>query len=338
MGHNLEQQTDGSYSFVAVREPAWHHLGKVYPDLDGLTLEQVLEDLNVGDIIESPVFGQLGMVKVPFADKKAIIRRRKVNGAWESNPLGIVGQNRPTVPEREAFGFLQQIVDSGEALYQTAGLLDDGKRAFCALKFPEGLLIGGVDPIDLYLMVVVSHNATISLTGAATMIRPVCQNTVTMGLKQAKQTWKIRHSKHMKLDPKVARQQLDLTFAYTDAWSVAAEKLVNATMTNDQFDQIVRDLYAPKEDSPAKMTVTLFEDRRERLNGLFTSAGTQENIRCTAWAGYNALVEDLDWFLGTRNVAEADKDGYRFARSITDGATDEKTKAFDLVSAFADAK
>ena len=196
-------------------------------------------------------------------------------------------------------------------------------------------MVGGVDPVDLFLMVVVSHDASISLTGAATPIRAVCQNTVTAGLQQAAQTWKIRHSKHMKLDVEKARAQLQLTFDYVDEWSAAMEKLINVQMTANAFDEIVRDLYAPKKDSPAKSTVTMFEQRRDRLNGLFTVADTQENVRGTAYAGFQALVEDLDWYTGTRDVAEADKAAYMFQRSITEGATDEKTTAFKRVMAFA---
>lgn len=335
--HNLEQQSNGNYSFVAAREPGWHHLGKVYADVPGLNLDTVLADIDAGELIESPVYatvqGSYGdEFQVEMPGKKMITRKRANDNF---TPLGIVGQERPTVPEREAFGFLQSLVDSGEALIQTAGLLGNGERAFCSLKLPEGVLIGGVDPVDLFLMIVVSHDASISLTGAATPIRPVCQNTVTAGLQSAAQTWKIRHSKHMKLDIEKARAQLQLTFDYMDEWTMAMEKLINTQMTANAFDEIVRDLYAPKKDDVAKATATMFDQRRDRLNGLFTVADTQENVRGTAYAGFQALVEDLDWFTSTRNVADADKNAYMFQRSITEGATPEKTAAFKKVMAFA---
>jgi phage/plasmid-like protein (TIGR03299 family) len=335
--HNLEQQDNGNWSFVAAREPGWHNLGKVYADQDGITLDTILTDLNVGTLIEAPVYANISpdnmpSVSVEMPGKKMIVR---VRDGQSPKPLGVVGDTRPTVAEREAFGFLQTIVDSGEALYQTAGLLDDGKRAFCCMKMPEGLLIGGVDPVDLFLMVIVSHDASISLTGAATPIRAVCQNTVTLGLQSAAQTWKIRHSKHMKLDAQRAREQLALTFGYIDEWSKSMEKLLDVQMTNDAFDAIVRDLYAPKTDSPAKAAITQFDERRARLNSLFVRDVTQENVRGTAYAGLQALVEDLDWYTGTRNVDEADKDAYRFQRAITDGATDEKNKAYTKILAFA---
>jgi phage/plasmid-like protein (TIGR03299 family) len=331
--HNLEQQANGNYSFVAAREPGWHKLGKVYADVPGLTLDTVLTDIDAGELIERPVMAQLdhGGQMVTMPGKKMVIRKRESG----LTPLGIVGEERPTVPEREAFGFLQSLVDSGEALIQTAGLLGNGERAFCSLKLPEGIMIGGVDPIDLFLMVVVSHDASISLTGAATPIRPVCQNTVTAGLQMAAQTWKIRHSKHMKLDIEKARAQLQLTFDYVDEWSAAMEKLIAKQMTANTFDEIVRDLYAPKGDNVAKSTATMFDQRRDRLNGLFTVAETQENIRGTAYAGFQALVEDLDWFTSTRNVADSDKDAYMFQRSITEGATPEKTAALKKVMAYA---
>jgi phage/plasmid-like protein (TIGR03299 family) len=340
--HNLEQQADGTYSFVAAREPGWHNLGKVYTDQDGITLETILTDINAGTLLELPVYAESVVPADPHAGevhrrvempgKKMIVRERSDD---ELIPLGIVGADRPTVDEREAFGFLQSIVDSGEALYQTAGLLGHGERAFCCMKLPEGVMVGGVDPVDLFLMIVVSHDASLSLTGAATPIRAVCQNTVTAGLQAAAQTWKIRHSKHMKLDVEKARAQLQLTFNYVDEWSTAMEKLITTTMTNDQFDAIVRDLYAPKKDDVAKSTATMFDQRRDRLNGLFAVAETQENVRGTAYAGFQALVEDLDWFTSTRNVPAADKDTYMFQRSITEGATPEKTAAFKKVMAFA---
>lgn len=330
--HNLEQQADGTYSFVAAREPGWHKLGKVYPDATGLTLDTLLTDLNVGELVESPVTGNVpGFGEVTIPGKKMIIRKRLNQ---DPTPLGVVGDTRPTVSEGEAFGFLQSLVDSGEALWQTAGLLDGGKRAFASMKLPEGVMIGGVDPVDLYLLVVVSHDATISLTGSATPIRAVCQNTVTAALAQASQTWKIRHSKHMKLNIEKARAQLDLTFDYIDAWSAEMDKLIDVKMTNDQFDAIVRDLYAPG-DGTTQSIITQFEQRRERLNGLFAVAETQENVRGTAYAAFQALVEDLDWYTGTRNVADEDKAAYMFQRSVTEGATPEKTKALNTVMAFA---
>lgn len=332
MSHNLEQQANGNYSFVAAREPGWHNLGKVYSDQDGITLDTILSDLNVGRLIESPVYGMTpNMDAVQIPGKKMIIRLRD---GEPGKALGVVGESRPTVSESEAFGFLQSIVDSGDALYQTAGLLDDGRRAFCCMKLPQGVMIGGVDPVDLFLAVVVSHDATISLTGAATPIRFVCQNTVTFGLKMAAQQWKIRHSKHMKLDIQKARAQLDLTFNYVDQWTQAMEKLIAADMTNKQFDAIVSDLYAPSDDA-VKGVVTQWEQRRDRLHDLFATSVTQENVRGTAYAGFQALVEDLDWFTSTRNVAESDKDGYMFQRSITEGATPEKDRAFNRIMAFA---
>lgn len=233
MSHDIEIQADGTASFVAAREPAWHKLGKVYEDQNGIDLETVLTDLNVGDLITEPVYGSKSLKTL--AGKKLVTRKRKSpTGAAHYTPLGVVGDDYTVIDERTAFGFLDKVVDTGEAAFQTAMLLDGGKKAAAVMKFPTGVLIAGVDPIDLYALVTTSHDGRTSLTMAATPVRVVCQNTLTWGLDLAVQKWMVRHTKHAsdKMKVEEARRGLDLSYAYLGEWAEEAEKLIDVEMTD----------------------------------------------------------------------------------------------------------
>lgn len=345
MAHELEQQSDGTWSFVAAREPGWHKLGKVYEDRDGLTLAEVLEDLNVGEIVEAPVaatvpngfYGGNSRVKMP--GKKMTLRKRNENGVFTYTPLGIVGDDYKVISEAEAFAFLDAVADTGEANWQTAMLLKNGSRAAACMKLAEGVLIGGVDAVDLYAMVSTSHDGSLSLTCSITPIRVVCQNTLTWALAAAVQKWSVRHSKNAELNAEEARRCLQLSYTYAAAWTAEVEHLLDVEMTKLQFEAIVADLYGPKTEGKTeaarKAQATTWDAQRGLLLDLW-DAPTQANVKGTAYAGLNTLTEYHDWYRGIRKPP-TDTDAFRFERALTESASPEKNRIHDRIMAFANA-
>ena len=315
MPAGIEIRTDGTASFVGAREPAWHRLGKIYEHVDGLKLEQVLTDLDVGKVMGIPVQGTLitpdGVTVVDAPTKKMTVRVRSTG----VTPLGIVGIDYAIVDERDGFGFIDNIVDSGEALISSAGLLDDGKRAFCCMKLPSNILIGGVDEVDMYLFIVLGHDGSISVTAAVTPIRVVCQNTVTLGLKMAKHSWSIRHTKNAGLRVEEARRSLALTHKYVDAWQGEAESMLARKMTKRQYESLVTKIYGPTKAiaDRTKAVQTGWERKLDTLMGLWT-ADTQDGIKNTAWGAFNAVAEFEAWCRPTRGAD--DPDARRFQSSL----------------------
>lgn len=332
MSHDLTQNADGSFAYVGAREPAWHRLGKTYLDRDGLTVEEVLRDIDAGEVVGVPMSGDIltinGVTRALQPRYQGTYRVRR--GGEEILPLGIVGKDYHIIQEREGFAFLDQVVDSGEALISSAGLLNDGRRSFCCLRLPEGVLVGGQDAVDMFAMVTMGHDGTLSLKGAVTPIRTVCQNTVTAGLATAVSSFVIRHTKNAVDRMKQARELLQITYAYTDEWAAEMDKLVAAKTTKDQFDKLIERLYAPKEPNPSKRATSDFTKKRDELMGLW-GAGTQEGIRGTAWGAWNAIVEWEDWAKPVRNVEPGQADLRRFERSIQGGVQDEKDKALRAI-------
>lgn len=360
MAHNLEQQSNGDYSFVAAREPGWHHLGKVYPDQAGLTLDTILTDLNVGEIITDVVSAGNHGVTIP--GQKMTIRRRPYipqagvsypdgvithadGTAYEYIPLGVVGEDYTVIGERTAFEFMQVVAHASGAIYETAGLLGSrGQRAFATLRFPDGVLIGGVDPIDLYLVVAFSHDGSLAYTGMATPIRVVCRNTLTWATQQAVRKWSIRHSKHAgkAMNAMKASKALDLSFAYFGAWADEAEQLIATTMTDLEFEEIIAELYDPDNKlgtgTTTKQAATVFAQQVSLLETLWEGP-TVAGIKNTAWGALQALTEEIDWYRRTRDVDPEDKDGHMFERSLFGTDTSAvKERAAAAVKKFAGVK
>ncbi len=328
MSHNLEQrEIDGQTvtSFVGAREAAWHRLGTVFEDVDGITVAKALEVLDAGTIVatenvQAPLLTADGVTMVVDPTKKMTVRVRSTG----ATPLGVVAQKYQIITDQEAFSFLDNVVDSGEALVSAAGLLDDGRRSFCCLKLPSNILIGGIDVIDLYLFVVTGHDGTLATTAAVTPIRAVCQNTITLGLIEAVRTWKVRHTPGATLRVAEGRRALDLTHKYEAAWMGQAEELIATKIAKRQYEAMAKVLFpAPEKDAKAQAK-TAYEKVWTNLMGLW-GADTQADIKNTAWGALNAFVEHNDWYLGTRGAE--DPIAQQFYTSLTSGLGTVRTKA-----------
>jgi phage/plasmid-like protein (TIGR03299 family) len=307
--HNLEKrENDGQYSYVGVRTAAWHGLGNTYFDRDGITVEQACDDLQVGEVIGSEgvsgtVLTPLGVATVLDASKKMTIR---VRPDGSTVPLGIVGKNYQIMSEREAFAFAANIIDSGEVNLISAGLLDGGRRAFCTLRLPTEVKIGGHDQVDMNVVVAFGHDGSLALTGVATPIRVVCQNTLSMALKQAAVAYKLRHTANARLDVVEARRMLQLTYSYADEWTQAAEQMISTGLTELEFERFIDDLMAPKNLTIASAkSKANWETRRDQVMQLWRG-DTNAGITGTVWGAFNTVTEWVDWQLPVKGADDPD--------------------------------
>lgn len=320
--------TDGVTSFASAREDAWHRLGTVLPD--AMTAEQAMEYGHLGgwNVRKAPITAndpETGEV-VPVATHVGILRDNPVRKG-QVDSLGITGPRYEIIQNEAHADFLNAMVDESEGRFETVGALDGGRRVFITLKLPESMLVGGVDPVDKYLAAINSHDSTSSFMLMVTNVRIVCQNTLNAALASNSGIFKIRHTSGAKQSVQEAREKLKLAWAYEAEFEEAAERLVQTTLTEGEFMDIVSDAFGAPEDA-APATITRAEARLDQIQKLFVEAGTQEAIRDTAWAGFNAITEYLDHFTNSRG----DDHGYRQAvRSIDDRKP--KTNALELMLA-----
>lgn len=327
MAHNLDIN-EGLASFVSAREDAWHQLGTTLDH--AFTAEEAMTEGLLGgwNVRKVPAFAQINGRFVPVAGKYTTVRDNPVTKG-QVDVFDVVGEKYHPIQNEEHAEFLNILVEESGAHFETAGALEGGKKVFITMKLPGHILVGGVDAVDTYIAAVNSHDGSSSFTMMTTPVRVVCQNTLNMALGQAKNVFRVRHSRGAeKAIRQQARTSLDMTFDYLDAFNLEAEKLINTTLTQSAFEELIAREFGAPEDATQAMT-TRREAQLDEMSRLFADSFTHEGVRETAWAGANALTEWYDHFSAAKSGAVGDADTSRAVNALF--YPEFKTKAFNLV-------
>ncbi len=277
--HDLEIR-DGQASFFAAREPGWHGLGTVTKGL--LTAQEALSAAGLDwDVYKDHVYTRHPKTGefVVADDRWAIVR--DIDGKM----LGSVGKHYEPFTNREAFDFLDSLVDDGEAKYATAGALAGGRRVFITLELPEAVEIGGFDPHKTFILLSTSHDGSRAVTVVPTMVRVVCANTESIALAGAKVMWTARHRVGVMSKVHEARETLDLTFQYRDAFSQEMERLLNQEVTDAKFRRLLADVF------PAHQKRQFEKNIEGVVRNRHTSPTIDPELQMTAYGALNSYTE-----------------------------------------------
>lgn len=294
-------------SMFSAREVPWHGIGEIVDrcltarealiagGLDwevGLFPIQALVDeikeIRVNDVTKEPEEVRVTLptpqlIEVP--DRYAVIRDS------DQEVFEIVGARYVPVQNWKSFEFFDQVVADGSAKYETAGALDGGRKVFLTAKIPRELKIAGEDAYDLYLVMANSHDGSLAFRAMVTPVRVVCQNTLNLAIRGAKQSWSMRHTESIDGKIEEARKSLDLTFAYVDEFEQEMERLVAADFSKRQFESIVKDVFPGKANDDGRFT-----DEQYALIGVLESSPTiADGIRYTKYGALQAVREYDDW-------------------------------------------
>ncbi len=323
MAHAIDQTRSEIGAFYG-RQAAWHQLGTVVPD--GLQLEEALKASHTDYIVNRRPAGMLDsngkFINVP--DK--MITYREDTGA----PLGVVGKDYEIIQNAEAFGFLEELVGAFGYVWESMGALYEGRQTFAVLKVPNGdTSVNGADDILPYVFVRNSCDGSTKITSKATMIRPVCANTVRVALNGVGEEISIRHTKNARDRMAEAVRHAEHFSEYKKAFMADANKLATTLMSDSEFEEFLDSLWPEPEQKPGKTAgskghaYSRWETRKGELMGLWNSP-TQESIHGTLWAAEQAVTEYLDWgqpIRKTEGRANLTEDFIRGLRSL-EGDTD----------------
>lgn len=339
MAHEIDV-TAGRASFVSANKPAWHRLGVTFDGL--LTVPDALEQANLAgwNVRKVPSIGVEVEVtddgvtehRVEVAGRYAVIRTNPVTGKREG--LGNVGEKYAIFQNEQVAEFLAALLDQSGAFIETAGALAGGRRVFYCAKLPQDVMVGGVDPVNLYSTVLNSHDGTTGLRALVSPVRVVCANTERAAIGSAQQQWSIRHTAGGIQAVQEARETLELTWRFVEAFEAEAERMIQQTITNGEFDTIIRQVL-DVEDKPGdtKRTATNKRQKFEMVRKINEDSRTQDVIRGTRWGAYNALTEYVDHFAPVRAAGSDDvKAAARANAAIDDFGVKLKEKAFTLLS------
>ena len=244
MAHNiaLDSKTQ-EHAFFSRKEIPWHRLGQVVEK--ALTSEEAIKAAHLDYQVEQfPLLAKISdEVQPPVPGKFATVRTDT------NQVLGVVGSRYEIVQNSQAFDFVDEIVGSKEAVFETAGALGNGEKIFVTAKLPTNIRIAKTDDIiEEYILFTSAHDGSGAVYAGFTPIRVVCNNTLNMALRSVRNKLTLRHTRSVHDNLKMGLQLMGLQRAYSLEFKQNLEALAKKKINDDKIKEIVNSLVLKPEE------------------------------------------------------------------------------------------
>jgi len=329
MAHLLTENEQGETEFFSAVTRGWHKLGQ----LTGrqLTSEEAIKEARLDwEVEQVPVYHKADgdLIEVP---DQYLVRRKDNN-----RPLSIMTKKYQVIQNHETFAFADDIIGSGQAVWDTAGSINGGRVVFMQVEL-EGHLFLKSNPEDKTVKKVLfvnSHDGSKALMGMITPVRVVCQNTLNAALGSKSNQFKVYHRKNYQSKKEEAAKILGLANAFYDDLQSVMDTLAEQEVSKTYVEGFVQALMPSSKEEVATRT----ENRRGAITNLFTN-GKGNNGR-NKWDLFNAVTEYVDHHsVGRVTQTRMDKvdsmstldNEARFERAILGSGAVLKQKALTLL-------
>ncbi len=340
MAHEISRNvlTGKDEAFYAING-AWHGLGTVLDHAP--TSEEAITAAGLNwDVSTIPVFGD-GATLNGKARSMVDGGSYRMNVRDDTNQcLGIVTEEYATVQNRDAFTFLDSLVQDGVMKYESAMALRGGRVVVVLARMPGFDEIADGDQCARYVLIQTSHDGSMKLNAIPTSVRVVCMNTLRMALagRNAFDMEGIRHTGDMDKKLDLARKYLSQFNAAFTLFRDDARKLATRKINSrDQVTAYLEKLFPmPKEVKNAKGGKSKAVTFRDAKLADIKARGTNPNqtlpsIRGTWWALANAVTEMVDH--SDKNIYRGEgreRDEARYFNISSGKGADLKNNAFKL--------
>jgi phage/plasmid-like protein (TIGR03299 family) len=248
--------------------------------------------------------------------------------------LGQVGRSYSPVQTEDFAALLDVLAAESGARPDVVTTINGGRRVLLAMKMPEALAVGGHDQIDVSMVAIINH-----LTGANHLsvvpFRVFCANQQPQITAEGDSLFALRHTAKAGQRLEDAGRMLEGVGARLANFQATAEAMLTTPMSEGEFLSRTAKLF-PRSATDSKVGATRFDNRQAALRRLFVESPTQENIRWTAWGGYQAVVEYFDHEAVTRRTREDAPDATaaqrRAVRALAGTSTRDKLAALEVFS------
>lgn len=320
MAHNLVT-TNGKTSMMYCGEMPWHRLGQ---RLDNpATAEEAIIAAGLDYEVQLTPLATMDGLDVP--QRKAVVRYDR------QDILGVVGNNFVPIQNRQAFGFLDAIVGENKLRYHTAGALGKGEKIWMLAKLPDQIRVKNSDDVvDKFLLLSNAHDGSAALRVLFTPVRVVCQNTLSVALRQGEnQGISIRHEGDLTAKLEQAQEVLGFAHQFYDDAKYKIEMLAGHYPSPVQLKRFFENLYPDPEEDKNNVRA---KNIREGLQCLFeTGIGHDDpTIKGTSWLAFNAVTEYIDHHRSTRGNDDTDRASRRLNSIWFGSGARLKQKAWNL--------
>lgn len=310
---------DGKAEMAWVGETPWHGLGQELTAGADLEIWRIAAGMD-WRVQRSKIryFGDKeGEQQLEIPDQHVLFR------SDSKQHLGIVSAKYKVVQPGEVLEFFRDLTAANGYTLNTAGTLFDGRRFWALASIGEEACVVGEDRIGGFLLLSTSCDGTMATTAKFTTIRVVCNNTLSMALRDhARREVIVRHTSKFNADS--VKQELGLARDTFGDFLKITRELAKQSVNHDAADEFVATLL--------KDTKTVLgEDVRkskqfQKIMALFEGSamgGTLLGAEGTAWGLVNAVTEYVD------HHARASTDSHRLDSAWFGRGDDLKSAAFE---------
>ena len=301
MSHELEIRPDGIASMAYAGETPWHKQGT---KVEGaMTAEQAITSAGLDWAVNKvPIYIMIRGKISKVEDKIAIVRET------DHHVLSVMTPNYEPVQNRDAFKFFDNVVNTKEAKYDTAGSLRGGRQIWVLAKVNGGngtISIKG-DAVDKYLLLMNGHDGTSAVKMFFTPVRVVCMNTLAAAIASAirAETFYSRHTGDIQGRMEKAREILGITLKYYEGFEEVANSLAAKQLSPGEMPKLLAAAFGTTGSVRPEDVIDIesFSKKRQeemvKVQRLFEGEGKgldEPGIRGTKWAAYNSVVEYVDY-------------------------------------------
>lgn len=306
MAHQVETM------FSTKNQVPWHGLGTVL-NADVITAEDAIKHANIAwKVRKDPIYHKVGDSFIEVKDNFSIVREDK------NIALGVVGSRYEPVQNTDLFSFFDPIVEREEAIYETGGILKEGKVVWLLAKLPDYLSINNSkeDLLKKYILLIASHDGTKPVIAKITPIRVVCNNTLTAALKDKQSEVRIRHTKSANEKLQEAHRILAITNDYHVELQQIFNEMANTKINTKKFDSYLESVFKVDD---SKDISTRTQNQILSVKELFeVGAGSKlSTAKGTLWGAYNAVTEYADHYKLKNYEADSRADNIWFGSSAS---------------------
>lgn len=321
MSHEIDMSNErANIAFTGSRNKIWHSLGTEMKD------DQPLEDWIVQagldwDIQESPVYFNNGSVNsaddyVGYSDRKVLYR------SDTKSPLSVVGKDFKVVQPKQIVEFFRDLIAQNNMKLNTAGSLFGGKRFWALAELGKEAQITEGDLIRGYLLLITSADGSLCTTGKFVSERPICNNTVSIALREnTKHLVKVSHRSEWDAD----KVKIDLGLMDESWFNFISNmrKLANTKATDKVAEEFYQKLvFEHKKEDPTRAELR----KVEKLMDFYKNGAGSELSTGSYWGLLNGLTE-----MFTHGSGRKDSSHQFFDANIAGYQDNMKNKGMDLL-------
>jgi phage/plasmid-like protein (TIGR03299 family) len=289
MPHEIEiNEKTGKAAIFTVGERPWHGLGQILqapPSIEeGIKLAGL--DWTVG---LKPLFTAEGE---KIEDAQLCYRQS------DNKHLGTVGPTYKPLQNVDAFKFFNPFLEQGLATLESAGSLRDGKRVWVLAKIKEAVaeVVNG-DPVEAYVLLSNSHDATLAARVGFTPTRVVCANTLAMAHNTrdlSNKLIRVRHTGKILENLEKIREVMNLATREFQATIEQYRELASRQISEKDLEKYVRIVFNTNKNAITEADLTGTRVL-PKVKELFETGKGQAlpGVKGTYWAAYNAITDFL---------------------------------------------